>query len=491
MAVLARDVQRSSLSLVGDLLPILDAQVAEVDKLDRFVNGKPPTPRMPADRTTAEMIALGAISGTPWGRLVISSTNQGLSVEGYRSTDKQGRPSREQSEAWSKVWQPNGLDARQIAITFAALAHGESYATVMPGKAKMPPFGKMPVVRGVSARRMATIWGDTDDDEFPMWAIQTGDSAPDAKGERRRLIRIFTDQDVIFLDVGEDGSKPRFIESRHHGIGVVPVVRFPSSLDLEGQATGEIAPFISVFQRIDQDTFDRLVAQRYGVWALRWIAGMQKPANEDEEKEMARALRLTDVLVSGSADTKFGSIPGTPLDPYIAASDADIRTLAAVTQTPPHHLLGQMANLSAEALAAAEASLMRKVEERRRTFGESWERVMRLGSHLAGLEREAADFTSQVRWRDTESRSLSQAADALGKMAQQLQVPVEMLWERIPGWTSQDTEDAKKLLEEQQDLGKLMAEFGLDQNAGQNGGDQNTPEQKGVPGAQPAGALGS
>src|SRR5690606_37791159 len=73
------------------------------------------------------------------------------------------------------------------------------------------------------------------------------------------------------------------------------------------------------------------------------------------------------------ADVK--SLDATPLEGYIRSLDMSIRHMAAITQTPPHYLLGEIANLSAEALQAAETSLLRKVEEYRKSFGESWERV--------------------------------------------------------------------------------------------------------------------
>jgi hypothetical protein len=54
------------------------------------------------------------------------------------------------------------------------------------------------------------------------------------------------------------------------------------------------------------------------------------------------------------------------------------------------------------------------------------------------------------------SRSLAQAADALGKLAQMLGVPVEMLWEQIPGWTDQDVQRAKDLAKENGGMNALM-----------------------------------
>jgi hypothetical protein len=51
-----------------------------------------------------------------------------------------------------------------------------------------------------------------------------------------------------------------------------------------------------------------------------------------------------------------------------------------------------------------------------------------------------------VSWQDTEVRSMAQAADALGKMAQMLGVPVEALWERIPGVTQIDITNWKTMV---------------------------------------------
>jgi hypothetical protein len=236
-------------------------------------------------------------------------------------------------------------------------------------------------------------------------------------------------------------------------------------LDLRGRTPGEVEPFIPVAARIDQTTFDRLVVQRFAAWVVRTISGMAMPEDVSEERAKALLLKVSDLLVAEDPDTKFGHLPATPLDGFIAAYDADVRSLAAVSQTPPHHLLGQMANLSAEALAAAEASLSRKVVERQQVFGEAYEQALRLAARIIGDIEAARDTASQVRWRDMESRSLAQAADALGKLAQMLQVPVELLWEKIPGWTQQDVERARELVAQGGGIEALLRELALSQTS--------------------------
>jgi hypothetical protein len=226
-----------------------------------------------------------------------------------------------------------------------------------------------------------------------------------------------------------------------------------------------VEPFIPLAGRIDQTVFDRLVVQRFASWVVRTIAGMSPPEELPELEQPSwmtnqkLRLRAEDILVADDADTKFGSLPATPLDGFIAAAKADIMALAAVSQTPAHELLGDMVNLSADALAMARASLTAKVEERKHSFGESWEQTLRLASWVMGETDAARDYSAQVRWKDTEIRSLAQAADALGKLAQMLGVPVEVLWEKIPGWTDQDVARAKALADQGGGMEALLREL--------------------------------
>lgn len=102
--------------------------------------------------------------------------------------------------------------------------------------------------------------------------------------------------------------------------------------------------------------------------------------------------------------------------------------MAAITQTPPHYLLGQIANLSADAIKAAEAGLVSKARRRSLHLGEGWETVARYSLGLTGHPA-AADLGGEVIWADFETRSVAQLADSLVKM-RTLGVPLEVLWAR-------------------------------------------------------------
>jgi hypothetical protein len=138
----------------------------------------------------------------------------------------------------------------------------------------------------------------------------------------------------------------------------------------------------------------------------------------------------------------------TPLGGFIDSIDMSIRHLSAISQTPPHHLLGQIANLSAEALLAAETALSRKIEEFRKSFGESWERVFRVAAELDGNTESAEDFSGEVLWRDMEMKSLAQSADGLGKLADSLGIPKRGLWSRVPNVTATEISEWEQIRED-------------------------------------------
>lgn len=452
--------------IIDQLAPAFLAERQRLDRIDRWYrwdHDKPHSPR----HSTREYQDLATRAQTPLLGLVVTTVAQNLYVEGYRSAE-----SPEDSTSW-KSWQANGMDSRQIALHRAALAYGESNVTVLPGKD--PLTGEaMAVIRGVSPRNMSTYWLDVVNDDYPVYALQGDDAKVD--GVPGWSLRILDDGRIWKFLADREMQKLTYIEFDEHDVGVTPVVRYCNSLDLEGRVDGEVDPFIPVAARVDQTTFDRLVVQRFASWKVRTIAGMTAPETlegETTEEYLARTklrLMMEDILVSDDVDTKFGTLDETPLDGFIKAAEFDIRTLAAVSQTPAHEMLGGMINLSAEALAAARASLSAKVDERRHMFGESHEKTMRLAAAVNGDEAGARDTSSQVRWKDTEIRSLAQASDALGKLAQMLGVPVQMLWEKIPGFTQQDVDRAKALAAEGGSLDALMRELANGSTSADPGG---------------------
>jgi hypothetical protein len=423
--------------VADDLLPKWQTERKKLDRIDRWARWDHDDPHKPR-HATREYRELAARAQAPWGDLVVGSVAQTLYVEGYRRPDAP-----DDSTGWT-IWQANGWDSRQIAQHRAALTYGYAYATCLRGTTFTGE--PMPVMRGVSPREMFAAYEDPANDDWPAVALRV------KKTGGGFTLWVFDDELVYRLSLPDLAAKPKFDTAEAHDSGVCPVVRYANRFDLEGRCAGEIEPFIPVLGKIDQTSFDRLVVQRFGAWIVRYIAGMDIPesakATNSTVDDAKMRLKVEDFLTASDPDTKFGSLPATPLDGYIKAHEGDLTTLAAVSQTPAYELLGQMANMSAEALAAARASLTAKSVERQHTFGEAHEQLIRLACHLAGDSDGAADFQAQVRWADTSIRSIAQAVDAYGKLVQMLGFPPEVLWPKVPGMTQQDVDEAKTLAAE-------------------------------------------
>lgn len=431
-----------------DLLTRWSTERKKLDRIDRWARWDHEDPHKPRS-ATPEYKQLSARAQAPWGALIVTSVAQTLYVEGYRRPDKP-----EDASGW-ETWQANAMDARQVAIHRSALTYGLAYGTCVPGKTL--GGAAMPKMRGVSAREMLALYVDPADDEWPFVALQV------RKVKDGYKLTVFDDEKVHTLRTGDLGDRPEYLEEQIHNTGVVPVVRYANRFDLEGRSSGEVEPFIPLLGRIDQTVFDRLVVQRFASWVVRTIAGMDLSETSKESgvtiSNLLLRLQAQDILTAPDVDTKFGSLPATPLDGFIRGEERDLTDLAAVSQTPAFELLGQMANMSAEALAAAKSSQTAKSDETKHVFGESHEQFIRLAEHQNGNAEGAADFMAEVRWADTSIRSLAQAVDALGKMSTMLGFPPELLWAKVPGFTRQDVDEAKAKVEESGGVAAFMAEL--------------------------------
>ncbi|WIE54221.1 phage portal protein [Curtobacterium sp. MCBD17_003] len=398
------------------LIPKWQAERTRLDLIDRWYHWDPEKVRVPQQADLEEKY-LRDLAETPWLTLVVTTVAQQLVAEAVRSTN--GRA----LDAMWLPWQRNRMQSRQRALHRAALAYGYAYTTVLPGLVGTGASAtSAAVIRGYSPRDMHAVYQDVVEDEYPMYYLRV-------RGDHR----IVVDEEAVYTLGMEDG-KLTFIQTEVHGLGVTPAVRYSNQIDLEGRTPGEVEPFIPIAKRINKTTFDRLLIQHHSSWKVRTATGLEDPKDDSEAEKRKLLLRQNDILTGGEG-VQFGTLDETTPDGLIKAGDTDVETLAAVSQTPAHALTGKMINLSADAITEARAMLDLKAGERKVGFGDSHAQTLRLASHVEGREDDAGDFSVIVDWTDYQSRSMAQAADALGKIATMLGVPPEKLWDRIPGVT--------------------------------------------------------
>lgn len=397
------------------------------------------------------VVGLARKSQTNFLPLVLDIFSQGLKVDNYLPGDQSG----DTPAVW-RWWQRNKMDKRQTGIHRTALHYGVSYATVLPGMNPMAPSNEA-YIRGVSPRQMTALYGDRmewdprtqspADDDWPIMALEVDGAA----------IRLYDESDVHFIGVKSvpkselgwrdpfyiQASNFEYIESRSHGVGVCPVVRFEDRnlLDGEQELRGVIEPLLSVQKRIDETAFQMMVAQYYSAFVQRYVMGWMPSSQADALKQA-----VSDVWFFKDKEVKVGQFDAADLKGYLESGSSAKRDLAALGQVPAQNLgIDGISNISEATLAGLEASKDRKESEIKTSLGESHEQVLRTCAHITGDTVAANDFASEVKWQDMTARTFAQVVDGLGKLATMLNVPAEALWEDIPGWTKTRVDRAQQL----------------------------------------------
>jgi hypothetical protein len=434
------------------LLSVQDRERFELDVLRRYATGKQALPLVIPQDAPREVHEMARISRINLISIVINSLVESLFVDNLRVTvdgaaeGEPATPEQVTAPIW-KTWQANKLDRGQSGLYRAVFTYGYGYMVVTAGR-------PTPVARPMSPRTMTALYGD--DPDWPVMAL-----------ERRRkpnTYRLYDETHVYQL--GYDEKLKRFgklAEPAEHGSPYCPVVRYRDveDLDLDDEpisqqvarfgtrgdnmtdmVAGQVAPLMTLQDQSDVTTFALKSAEWYSAFRQRWVIGWTPANPTDKVKSAASQLWTFD---NEPEEVKLGEFSQTTLDGYLASRKDTARFVASLSQTPVHELIGDLVNLSAEALAAAEAGRDRKVDERKTGLGESHEQLAQAFGVLQGVE---VPDDLEVVWRDTSAQAFGALVDGLGKLTSQLGVPDEALWERIPNATLQDIRRWKKMREE-------------------------------------------
>lgn len=435
-------------ALIGDMWQLHLSERVWLDRIYEYVKGLRGRPVVP-EGASDEVKDLARLSVKNVLALVRDSFSQNLSVVGYRNaTAKENDPS------WN-LWQANRMDARQAEVHRPALTYGTAYVTVTSGD-------NGPVFRTRSPRQILAVYEDPTLDQWPQYALETWVAQKNAKPHRRGVLYDSTYMyhlDLGHISIGDADTEQSRVtrpinvvevtEVERHGATfegepVCPVVRFISARDADDMIVGEIAPLILLQQAINNVNFDRLIVSRFGANPQRVITGW---AGSKSEVLKASAMR---VWTFEDPDVKAQAFPAASIQPYNDVLEEMLQHVAMVAQISPSQVTGKMVNVSAEALAAAEANQQRKLAAKRESFGESWEQVLRLAAEMDGTNPDAAaqtlaDAGAEVIWRDTEARSFAAVVDGVTKLAA-AGIPIEQLLTIVPGMTQQQIQGIKEAM---------------------------------------------
>lgn len=452
MAVTDHAVARDRLALG---LSKLADRSKQVQKREDYVHGRQALPFAPYGaseeyedlRQQAPANFLGIAIGAPTQRMRADSI-----------TTKLGKD--EDDKLWSGAWQANKLDTRQNLIYRSMMTHGRGIVSVWPNlKNKLRP-----IVRPESYARVH-IEMDPDDPFTPLFAVKSftitdrpsnGLILPSSVTRDRQVGIVYDADTMVRFERSGQGSEWAVAAESTHPMRRVPFALYDYQPDADGQPWSAVDPLIPQQDSLNTIRFNTLLAMQFAAYRQKIVTGfdprivdkdgnVQYRANPDGTPVVDAQGRMQPLLQSPGrpgvdrmiafpgSDTKVFDLAESNLERYVKVYDSFLTTFFSTAQIPPQYQLGQMVNLSGDALTAAESTLASLVKELQLAAGEGHEDMLELAYYAAGGTEEFKP-TAEMDWLDAEARSFAQVVDGITKLIQ-TGFPKRSAYAMLPGAT--------------------------------------------------------
>lgn len=398
------------------LLDKLDASLPRLRKLERYYEARE-RPEAIGLSLPPEMDQLRTVVG--WPALSVDSIEERLDVEAFQL----GGDTTTDERLWD-WWQANDLDEESSLGHLDALIFGRSYVTVSAGESPGDP----PVIAVESARSMAV---EHDPATRKLAAAARVFERDPNTGEASGVVLYLPGQNVTYRRSNGKWTAESPNRFAVPEVAVVPLVNRARLAKRNG---------VSEIWRVSQitDAACRVLtglqaAQEMLAVPQRYVLGATEADFVDQSgKPVSKwAAYIGRFLALGNSDAKMGQLAGADLSNFTQVLDAYAKLVASETGLPPHYLGHSSDNpASADAIRSAEARLVKRAERKARSFGESWERVMRLALRFVGDDDAAARRLETV-WRDPATPTYAAKADAVVKLHQSGIIPKEAAWEQM------------------------------------------------------------
>lgn len=423
MAVFDPHTKGSPAWWVKTLSDRLNSQALRLEELERYDVGR------------HELKGVGAAGKEAWERfrdrsranyigLINESVREKMRIFGFRTAADRDENGDQEAD---KLYRINGLKVGANLLHHDVVSLGEGYAMVVPD-AKLgarisvqSPFNTI-VATDPTDRRVTiaglTRWVGIDDRIHAV--LHLGDKLYYAAGAIVQPTPFTNERAVMALP----GSWEWEATPARNPLGRPAIVRFTNRPRTKRVQTprgfwtdtlAEAEELLDSQDRINGEIFDRLTISAAQAFRQRWLK--LGDANVDVKK-LQEALNADPGAVWAlQGDVEFGDFSTTDLRQILQAEGDDIKTLSALSRTPPHYLLGGMVNIGAEALHAAKDGFAGKVRDRCASVGEGWAEVFGMAFELTGLKDRSDPSDIEVIWEPVDPPTLSEKADAMVKLS--------------------------------------------------------------------------
>jgi hypothetical protein len=263
------------------------------------------------------------------------------------------------------------------------------------------------------------------------------------KWQRSRFQGPQTESGLLVVGA-ESGWTPREVGDEpwplKNPLGVVPMVELPNRPRLIGEPLSDIAGVVAMQDATNLFWSYLFSAADFSSFPARVITGAERPKipilNDQgqvvgERPVPLEKFRQDRILWLEDPNAKIAEWQAANLASYGEVIEMCVSHTAAQSRTPPHYLMSRIVNANAETLKTAETGLVKRTEEKTKSYG----RGIREGASLVALaqgdEAKARAMRSGTAlWRDVETRSEAQAVDGAMKL-HSMGFPLEYLAQRI------------------------------------------------------------
>jgi hypothetical protein len=431
-----------------ELLARLDAEQAELKLYSDYYDGDHRL-AFAANKFKEAFGELFDAFATNWCGLVVDVAAERLKVLGFRFGEDDA------DDQANGIWQANALDQRSLIAHTEAIKLKRSYLLVGPPR---EPGGE-PVIT-VESPTQCIVEHDPADVRRRLFGLKRYRAADGA------TIVVLWTPDWIYT-WRKDGIATNMVEVlgvwipegaggdwtldavEENPTGVVLLIPLENNGQLLKAGTSDLKPAISLNDAANKFFTDMLHSSEYIAFPVRVATGVELPRNpvtgqlEDTAEIAAMVSRL---WVFEGEKAQVTQLPAGDLSMFVEGVDLAVQHLAAQTRTPPHYLLAKLANVSGDALVAAETGLEHRCRRKHLDFSDPHEEAMRLAFLWRSIVRRGWAGASEDAWRATLDDAETIWSEPANRdpitltqsltMKQAIGVPEEQLWEDA-GYTPQ------------------------------------------------------
>lgn len=350
-----------------------------------------------------------------WPRLVVDSIEERLDVEGFRYADADSS-----DDELTRVWQANNLDESSQQGHVDSLALERAFTVVGTN----PDDDETPIITIESPLEMHA---ELDPRTRQMIrAVKRWKSDPIA-GKPQDMATLYLPNSTEYYQ--SNGSGWDLVEAPDvHNLGALPVSLLANRPRLQNLlGISELTDVVPLSDAACKLATDMMVAAEFAAIPQRFVFGMGPESFVDPQSGQPLSTWqavMGRVWATPSIEGKAGTFPAADLSNFHESLNALAQIVSAMAALPPSALGFTSDNpASADAMRAAEARLVKRVERRQRVLGGGWENTMRLVRRFQLGEWDDNAKRLETVWRNPATPTVAQQADAAVKLFSQNIVP--------------------------------------------------------------------